>query len=146
MVKARKFFGRNTLLSLYNSLILPCLNYCICVWGKAYNTHLNHLITMQNQTVRLIAGATPRTTTNPLYFELNIMPLKSLYIFTIGLFMSKFNSNEMLLELFANMLIHMDEVHSYNTQGILLTATCIHHSIQTCLVAWFSFLTNSKAR
>ena len=47
MVKARKVFEQNTLLSLYNSLMLPCLNYYIHVWGKAYNTHLNHLIKMK---------------------------------------------------------------------------------------------------
>ena len=95
MVKARKVFERNTLLSLYNSLILPYLNYCIHVWGKAYNTHLNHLIKMQNKAVSLIACITPRTNTDPLYSALNIMPLKSLYMYAIGLFMYRF-SNEML--------------------------------------------------
>ena len=74
MVKARKVFEQNTLLSLYNSLILPYLNYCIHVWGKAYDTHLNHLITMQNKAIRLIVGVTPRTNTVTLYSELNIMP------------------------------------------------------------------------
>ena len=57
---------------------------------------------MQNKAVRLIAGVTPRTNTDPLYSALNIMPLKSLYTYAIGLFMYKF-SNEMLPELFANM-------------------------------------------
>ena len=52
MVKARKVFERFTVLSLYNSLILLYLNYCIHVWGKAYNSHLNHLIKMQNKAVR----------------------------------------------------------------------------------------------
>ena len=65
MVKARKVFEQNTLLSLYNSLILPYINYCIHVWGKAYNAHLSHLIKIQNKAVRLIAGVTPRTNTNP---------------------------------------------------------------------------------
>ena len=96
MVKARKVFERNTLLSLYNSLILPYLNYCIHVWGKDYNTHLNHLRKMQNKAVRLIAGVKPRTNTDPLYSALNIMPLKSLYMYAIGLFMYKF-SNEIML-------------------------------------------------
>ena len=116
MVKARKVFERNTLLSLYNSLILPYLNYCIPVCCKAYNTHLYHLIKMQNKAVRLITGVTPRTNTDPLYAALNIMPLTSLYMYAIGLFMYKF-SNEMLPELFANMFIHVDEVHSYNTRN-----------------------------
>ena len=116
MVKARKVFEQNTLLSLYNSLILPYLNYCIHVWGKAYDTHLNHLIKMQNKAVRLIAGVTPRTNTVTLYSELNIMPLKSLYMYAIGLFMYKF-SNVMLPELFANMFTQVDEVHTYNTRN-----------------------------
>ena len=116
MVKARKVFERNTLLSLYNSLILPYLNYCIHVRGKAYNTHLNHLIKMQNKAVRLIAGVTPHTNTDPLCSALNTMPLKSLYTYAIGLFMYRF-SNEMLPELLANMFIHVDEVHSYNTRN-----------------------------
>ena len=42
---------------------------------------------MQNKAVRLIAGVTPRTNTDPFYFELHIMPLKSLYMYAIGLFM-----------------------------------------------------------
>ena len=114
MVKARKVFKQNTLLSLYNLLILPYLNYCIHVWGKAYNTHLNHLIKMQNKAVRLIGGVTPRTNTVTLYSALDIMSLKSLYTYAIGLFMYKF-SNEMLPELFANMFTQVDEVHTYNT-------------------------------
>ena len=34
MVKARKIFEQNTLLSLHNSLKLLYFNYCIRVWGK----------------------------------------------------------------------------------------------------------------
>ena len=39
IIKARKIFSAVTLLSLYNSLIMPYLSYCIHVWGKAYDTH-----------------------------------------------------------------------------------------------------------
>ena len=41
IIKARKVFNEATLLSLYNSLILPYVSYCIHVWGRAYDTHLN---------------------------------------------------------------------------------------------------------
>ena len=34
IIKARKLFDKVTLLSLYNSLILPYLSYCIHIWGK----------------------------------------------------------------------------------------------------------------
>ena len=71
---------------------------------------------MQNKAVRLIAGVAPRTNTVTLYSVLNIMPLKSLYTYAIGLFMYTF-SNEMLPELFANMFSQVDEVHTYNTRN-----------------------------
>ena len=63
MVKARKVFEQNTLLTLHNSLILLYLIYCIHDWGKAYNTHLNHLIKIQNKAFRLIAGTSPHINT-----------------------------------------------------------------------------------
>ena len=44
IIKARKVFNETTLLSLYNSLILPYVSYCIHVWGKAYDTHLKHVL------------------------------------------------------------------------------------------------------
>ena len=34
IIKARKIFSTITLISLYNSLIMPYLSYCIHVWGK----------------------------------------------------------------------------------------------------------------
>ena len=100
--KPERSLNKNTFFSLYNSLILPYLNYCIHVWGKAYETHLNHLIKMQHKAVRLIVWVTPRTNTVTLYSELNIMPLKSLYI---------------IIQLFANMFSQVDEVHTYNTRN-----------------------------
>ena len=56
IIKARKVFSAVTLLSLHNSLIMPYLSYCIHVWGKAYDTHLRHIMSLQNKVVRIIAG------------------------------------------------------------------------------------------
>ena len=77
IIKARKVISPATLLSLYNSLIMPHLTYDIHVWGNAYDTHLSHLMSLQNKVVRIIAGVSPRTHAEPLYADLNIMPLKS---------------------------------------------------------------------
>ena len=49
IIKARKVFNEATLLSLYNSLILPYLSYCIHIWGKTYDTHLKHVLILQNK-------------------------------------------------------------------------------------------------
>ena len=115
IIKARKIFSAVTLLSLYNSLIMPYLSYCIHVWGKAYDTHLRHLMSLQNKVVRIIAGVPPRTHVESLYADLNIMPLKKMYLYTVGLFMYKFN-NDMLPEMFVDMFAHVSTIHDRNTR------------------------------
>ena len=61
ILKARKVFDNETLFSLYYTFVYPYLNYCIHVWGKAYDTHLRHLIVLQNKIIRIINGVPPWT-------------------------------------------------------------------------------------
>ena len=77
ITKVRKVFDASTLMSLYNSLILPYIMYCVHVWGSAYETHLRQLMSLQNKIVKLIAGVPRRTNADALYVKLNILPLKS---------------------------------------------------------------------
>ena len=99
ILKARKLFDQETLLTLYYTFVYRYLNYCIHVWGKAYNVHIHDLIILQNKAVRLVHGVSPRTNANKLYFDHNILSLKRLYSYNIGIFMYKFSKN-MLPELF----------------------------------------------
>ena len=77
IIKARKVFDKTTLSSIYNSLILPYIGYCIHIWGNAYQTHLQKLHVLQNKIVRIIAGVPRRTSADHLYCELNILKLKN---------------------------------------------------------------------
>ena len=94
---------------------MPYLSYCIHVWRRAYETHLNRLLTLQNKAVRLIAGVHPRTHAEPLYTQLNILPVKKMYLYSISFFMYK-SSNDMLPELFSNMFTPVNEIHDYETR------------------------------
>ena len=115
-LKHVRFFSAVTLLSLYISLIMSYLSYCIHVWGKAYDTHLRHLMSLQNKVVRsATTGVPPRTHVESLYADLNIMPLKKMYLYTVGLFMYKFN-NDMLPEMFVDMFTHVSTIHDRNTR------------------------------
>ena len=38
--EARKVLQQSTLLTLYNSFILPYLTYCIEIWGMTFKSHL----------------------------------------------------------------------------------------------------------
>ena len=102
IIKARKVFNEATLLSLYNSLILPYVSYCIHVWGRAYDTHLKNVLVLQNKAVRVIAGVPPRTNIDHFYLELDILPVRKIFVYTISIFMYKY-MNGMLPELFLDM-------------------------------------------
>ena len=56
-----------TLLSVHHTFVYPYLSYCIHVWGKAYNTHLNDLIVLQSKAMRIISGIPPRTNIEKFY-------------------------------------------------------------------------------
>ena len=121
ILKARKFFDQETLLSLYYTFVYPYLNYCIHVWGKAYNVHIHDLIILQNKAIRIVHGVSPRTNANKLYFDYNILSLKRLYSYNIGIFMYKFSKN-MLPELFENFFCNVASVHEHSTRS-----ACLNH-------------------
>ena len=116
IMKARKMFDNETLFSLYYTFIYPYLNYCIHVWGKAYDTHLHHLIVLQNKAIRIINGIPPRTNVDNLYIMHNILSVKRLYSYNIGLFMYKY-SNQLLPDVFNNLFTKLADVHEYNTRN-----------------------------
>ena len=116
ILKARKVFDNETLFSLYYTFIYPYLNYCIHVWGKAYDTHLHHLIVLQNKAIRIINGIPPRTNVDNLYVMHNILSVKRLYSYNVGLFMYKY-SNQLFPDVFKNLFTKLADVQEYNTRN-----------------------------
>ena len=82
------------LISLYYTFVYPYLNYCIHVWGKAYNTHLKNLLVLRNKVLRIVTDVPPRTSVHQIYIEQNILPVKRLYNYNVALFVYK-HSNDM---------------------------------------------------
>ena len=85
ILKGRRVFDKRTLSSLYYSLIYPYLTYCIQVWGSTYQSHLSKLVILQKKIVRIIHGVPPRTHTEPLFSELDILKVSNWYKYSIAL-------------------------------------------------------------
>ena len=60
--------------------------------GKAYDTHLHHLIVLQNNAIRIINGIPPRTNVDNLYVMHNILSVKRLDSYNVGLFMYTYSN------------------------------------------------------
>ena len=114
ILKARKVFDHETLSTLYYTFVYPYLNYCIHVWGRTYDTHLNDLRVLQHKIVRIINGVLPRTNTDYLYSQQSILSVNRLYYYDIGIFMYKY-FNSMLPGMFNNFFHKIDDSHSYCT-------------------------------
>ncbi len=54
MGKSRHTLDHKTLHILYCSLVLPCLNYCVEVWGNTYNSSLYILHILQKKAIRIV--------------------------------------------------------------------------------------------
>ena len=90
LCKAKKVVNASVLVMLYNSLIYPHFIYCIEVWGMAAETYQLSLFKLQKKIIRIIKSVPFRSESKPLFKELNLLPLPSLYQYSIVLFMFKF--------------------------------------------------------
>ena len=70
----KRFIPRNILLSLYNALIQPYLNYGILLWGSK----TSRIFKIQKQAVRAITGSKYNAHTDPLFKSLNLLKIRNI--------------------------------------------------------------------
>ena len=91
ILKARHCLNRNFLMSLCYSFIYPCFTYFNYICGDNYSSNLRKLWSVQNKIERIMHGAHPRQTMNPLYAELGFLKLKEIEQYLIARFMFHYN-------------------------------------------------------
>ena len=116
LLKARKVFNKETLITLYYSMIFPYLSYCIHIWGSAYQCHLKDLTILQKRIVRVISGVPPMTHTDPLFKELKILSIRGIFVYAIGIFMFKFSSRMLPAKLFEHMFRYTSDHNPHFTR------------------------------
>ena len=113
---ARDFLNLKARIQLYNSFVLPQLNYCIAVWGDTRQCLLKPLITLQKRIVRTIHYAQIRDHTSPLFKKQNSLKLGDLHqleLFKIGHQIE----NNYIPETFRKYHIKQQNVHNHNTRN-----------------------------
>ena len=88
MNRLKFFVPKHVLLTLYNSLVLPYLNYSVVTWGGS--SSCDRLFILQKRAIRLISGASFREHTLPLFANLKLLQFSNLYYLNVGKFMYKF--------------------------------------------------------
>jgi len=78
IARMRSFLSSKELLLLYNTLILPHLNYCAAVWGSTYKTRLHKVIKLQKRAVRVIDNNPYLFPSNQLFVKYKILKMPEL--------------------------------------------------------------------
>jgi hypothetical protein len=81
------YMTQSSLANIYYSLFHSVLSYCIVFWGQATNT--KKLFILQKRVVHLMTGYGYRHSCRNFFNQLGILPLKSQYIYSLLLFVSK---------------------------------------------------------
>ena len=115
MNRLKFFLPKTILLTLYNSLVLPYLNYAILNWGNS-TSQCNKLFLIQKRAVRIITKTGFLAHTTPLFAELRVLKFNDLYNFNLGKFMYKYKRG-LLPTNFKDLFTMSSSVHSYGTRG-----------------------------
>jgi hypothetical protein len=106
----------NTLRTLYNTFILPHLNYGAIIWAGGYKTRLQPIILLQKRLVRTIAGVHYLAKTFCLFKSLNLLTIFDLHKLQLATFMYRHQSQS-LPTIFNDYFSTNASVHGYNTRS-----------------------------
>ena len=108
--RLKRFLPQYILLLLYNSLILPHLQYAILCWG--FKT--SRLFKLQKRAMRTISCSKYNAHTDPIFKKLKILKIKDIYNLSLLKFYFKYK-NDNLPRFFQNVFSFPE--HSYHTRG-----------------------------
>ena len=88
--RTRSFLPKQSLLTLYQSMIEPYFRYCNNVWGQCNETLLDRLQTLQNRAARVIANISYEAADhNSLLCDYGWLNVRNLIRLDLGVFMYK---------------------------------------------------------
>ena len=112
MKRVKRYVTIDTLRTIYNSLILPHLYYCILAWG------FNHarVCKLKKKAIRIICGVRYNSHTDPLFKTLSLLKVKDIFELQCAKFYYRFSRKQLPLY-FKNFFQRNSDVHTYNTRG-----------------------------
>ena len=120
--RLRHTFPKRILRMIYMSLIYSYLNYCIIIWGSAYNNALDPLYILQKKAVRLINNSHYLDHTLPIFNSLKLLTLRQIFELNCLNFIYKCTKTDQFPE-FKRKLLNNLNAQNYNTRGANLLRT-----------------------
>ena len=99
---------------LYNSLIVPHINYCITAWGF----HRNRITIIQKKAIRIITASSYISHAEPLFKQLNLLKVEDILTLQELKFYFKYNQGILPKYLQNWNFIPNSKIHNHNTRKI----------------------------
>ena len=114
--KFKYYLPLATLRTLYNSLVLPYLSYCIPVWGNCNQSNMNPLFILQKKAVRICTGSHYLAHSAPLFKMLNTLNVYDLYSYHTAIIGFFYFQNLLPTHIFQMFSINSN-IHNYGTRN-----------------------------
>ena len=87
--RAKHVLKTDAMLTLYNSIVLPYMNYCCELWGSTYKSRLHGIVMLQKRAIRIIHGAQYRDHTSKLFQKSSVIKFADLVTLNVTMVMYK---------------------------------------------------------
>lgn len=116
--KLRGKLPSQILKNIYYAFVHPHILYGIELYGNTYPTYLDKLSKLNNKLIRILQNKPIKTPVHEMYKDYNTLPITSLHIQQILLFVYKVKYNSNLMpDLFNDYFITNNSVHNYETRS-----------------------------
>ena len=102
-----------TLITLYNTMFLPYLNYGLLLWGSCSES----IFKLQKRVVRTISISKYNAHTNHIFIHLRLLKLQDLCTLSELKFCHRLEHNMLPIYFYNNIFIKNSETHNYLTRG-----------------------------
>ena len=115
LYKAKYYLSSKSLLTLYYALVYPHLTYCNLIWASTYVTNLQRIYLLQKRPVPAISKADYKASSKPLFANLKILDVFSIYSLQVSSFMYLYH-NDALPIAFTQIFQTGNQIHQYSTR------------------------------
>ena len=130
------YVPRETLITLYHSLVVPTISQNLIVWGNIANIHLDQISVKLNKILRIILrikldnNRIPLMATNEMYKQLNLLKFSDIYKFLLLKFFhltfNRSSDHSSFIEHFLPLL----PVHNYSTRNSRINLPYVRLNIE----------------
>ena len=112
--KIRRYTPLSVMKTLYNSLIMPHLNYGVCLWGPSFKS----VELVQKRAVRVITNSNFKAHTSPLFKQNQLLKIQDIY--KLKCLKLHYKIENGLAPEFYRLFYHRNwDIHNYNTRNTM---------------------------